>query len=321
MFSQNRPPKIYHFFISRDEPRLRSGWRLLIHGLLLIFLTMISAFIVFIGFMIFDRQFSLSMEGFPKYAEILISLPAILLATFIARTGLDHRSIQSMGLRFNRQMLMDLVVGFFIPLLLLGLIFFIEWGTGWLKIDATSLQTTQGSEWILGLMGSLGYFIVIGFQEELIFRGYQLHNLIDGLDLSKGLILSSAFFASAHLFNPHASLLSTLGIFASGLFLAYGWVRTHHLWLPIGLHIGWNFFEGAIFGFPVSGTDTFRLLTHTVSGPEVLTGGAFGPEAGLILLPALAIGSGLIWIYTRSRAEDEPDHSLADELFGPHISR
>jgi membrane protease YdiL (CAAX protease family) len=321
MVSQNRPPKIYHFFISRDEPRLRAGWRLLIHGLLLIFLTMISAFIVFIGLIIFGAKIPASAEGIPKFAEILISFPSILLATFIARSVLDHRTIRSMGFQINRQMILDLLVGFMIPLFLMGLIFLLEWGFGWLHIESTSWQASPNFDWILGVLGSLGYFITIGFQEELIFRGYQLLNLIESLDLLKGLIISSAFFAFAHLFNPYVSILSTLGIFFSGLFLAYGWIRTRQLWLPIGLHIGWNFFEGVIFGFPVSGTETYRIISHSVSGPTLMTGGDFGPEAGLILLPVLAIGSGLIWFYTRSRAEDEPDPSLADALFGPHISR
>jgi membrane protease YdiL (CAAX protease family) len=316
---QRQPSKIYHFFISRDEPRLRAGWRLLIHGLLLIFLTMIFAFIISIILLILRAKLSANAEGIPKYAEILISLPSILLATFIARSVLDHRTFQSMGLKINRRMTLDLMVGFMIPLFIIGLIFLLEWGFGWLQIKTTSWRASPNSDWILSLLGSLGYFIVIGFQEELIFRGYQLHNLIEGLDFTKGLILSSAFFALAHIFNPHTSLLSTLGIFISGLFLAYGWIRTHQLWLPIGLHMGWNFFEGVIFGFPVSGTDTFRLISHTVSGPEVLTGGSFGPEAGLILLPALVVGFGLIWIYTKSRVSTQEESSLADSLFGPHI--
>jgi len=319
MQSRNQPSKFFYLFISRGEPRLRAGWRLLIHGLLLIFLTMIMAFVIFIGLAIFGVQISATVEGLPKYTEILISLPSILMATFIARVVLDHRSIQSMGFVINRQMFLDLLMGFFIPMLLMGLIFLTEWGIGWLRIEGLLWQATPRPDWVPSLLVNLGYFIVIGFQEELIFRGYQLQNLIEGLDLTKGLLLSSLFFACAHLFNPYASIQSSLGIFASGLFLAYGWIRTRQLWLPIGLHIGWNFFEGVIFGFPVSGTEPFRLISHTVTGPELLTGGNFGPEAGLILLPALAIGSVLIWIYTRSRKEEKPNPSLADALFGPHI--
>ena len=74
----------------------------------------------------------------------------------------------------------------------------------------------------------------------------------------------------------------------------------------MGLHLGWNFFEGTIFGFPVSGLETFRLLHHTITGPSLITGGEFGPEAGLIVLPAMVLGAGLIYLYTRGRLEIEP---------------
>jgi len=94
-----------------------------------------------------------------------------------------------------------------------------------------------------------------------------------------------------------------LGLFAAGLFLAYGYLRTQQLWLPIGLHIGWNFFEGTIFGFPVSGSFFYRLIRHSVSGPELITGGDFGPEAGLIVLPMMVLGAGLIYWFTRHRRE------------------
>jgi hypothetical protein len=87
---------------------------------------------------------------------------------------------------------------------------------------------------------------------------------------------------------------------ASGLFLASGYLRTRQLWLPIGLHIGWNFFEGPLFGFAVSGTGPFTLIRQVPTGPELLTGGAFGPEAGLIVLPALGIGLILINWYSYS---------------------
>jgi len=101
--------------------------------------------------------------------------------------------------------------------------------------------------------------------------------------------------------NPNATWVSAAGIFFAGIYLAYGYIRTRQLWLPIGLHIGWNFFEGVVFGFPVSGLDIYALLRIKVSGPELWTGGAFGPEAGLIVLPSILLGVIFIYWFTRNR--------------------
>jgi hypothetical protein len=155
---------------------------------------------------------------------------------------------------------------------------------------------------LVSTLAVLFAFILVGWQEELLSRGYWLQNLRDGLNLVWGVLISSAFFALGHAANPNASWEAMLGLFAGGLFLAYGYVRTRKLWLPIGLHIGWNLFEGTIYGFPVSGSPFFTLVRQTVHGPEWITGGDFGPEAGLIILPALLVGVGLIYLYTRDRA-------------------
>jgi hypothetical protein len=112
-------------------------------------------------------------------------------------------------------------------------------------------------------------------------------------------VLSSTLFALGHLFNPNMSVPAAIGLFLAGLFLAYAYLRTRRLWLPIGLHIGWNFFESTVLGFPVSGLSLFGLLENSLAGPELYTGGAFGPEGGLILLPALALGTILVYYYTR----------------------
>jgi hypothetical protein len=80
---------------------------------------------------------------------------------------------------------------------------------------------------------------------------------------------------------------------------------TKQLWLPIGLHIGWNFFEGVIFGFPVSGMNSYKLVLLRESGPKTWTGGEFGPEAGLLVLPALLLGVILMYLYSNYRARHD----------------
>ena len=142
----------------------------------------------------------------------------------------------------------------------------------------------------------------MGWNEELLSRGYQLQTIASGLNLFWGVIISSAVFGLLHLGNPNATWVSAAGIFFAGVYLAYGYIRTGQLWLSIGLHIGWNFFEGVVFGFPVSGLDIYALTRINVQGPELWTGGAFGPEAGLIVLPSLILGAFLIYLYTRRRA-------------------
>ena len=108
-------------------------------------------------------------------------------------------------------------------------------------------------------------------------------------------------FAVRHLGNPNTTWISTLGIFLAGIFLAYGWVRTKQLWISLGLHAGWNFFEGTVFGFPVSGFKSFPLIKQTVEGPEWITGGDFGPEAGFVVILAIAIGMIIIYWWSQGR--------------------
>ncbi len=139
--------------------------------------------------------------------------------------------------------------------------------------------------------------VFVSWGEELLARGYWFQNLRDGISLPAAVILTSAMFAFLHAANLNATPAAVAWIFPAGLFLAYGLVRTNQLWLSLGLHLGWNFFEGPIFGFPISGLETFSLIEQINTGPTVWTGGLFGPEAGLIVLPVLAIGGFIIhWV-------------------------
>ncbi len=226
----------------------------------------------------------------------------VTLSVFLARRYLDRRSFVSLGLHWNRQAMLDLLFSFGLAGFLMALIYSIEWAAGWLKFEGFAWQQLPLSTVILrSLLGLLSIGVTVAWLEELRDRGYLLQNLKDGLNLPWALFLSSSAFAAGHLGNPNASWISTLGLFLAGFFLAYGWVRTRQLWISLGLHAGWNFFEGIVFGFPVSGTASFHLIKQTVSGPEWITGGAFGPEAGLILILAMAIGTMLIHYWSRER--------------------
>lgn len=288
------PPRrnlLAHLFLSSEEKRPRAGWRLLGQTLLLFLLTFIVG-----GLLLVIGNFFPALRFLEDPS--LIAFFAITASVFLARRWLDQRSIRSLGLAWRSEALRDLVFGIALSGTLMGLIFLTEWGFGWLHFEGFAWQTSSSVEVLGGLTPPLLTFLFVGWYEELLSRGYHLQNLATGLNVPLAVLLSSGLFALGHLSNPHASWVSTLGILAAGYFLAYGYLWSKQLWLPIGLHIGWNTFEGPIFGFPVSGLETFSLIKHQQTGPLLLTGGAFGPEAGLIVFPALALGAGIMWWYT-----------------------
>jgi uncharacterized protein len=225
----------------------------------------------------------------------------ITLSVYISRGYLDQRSFTSLGLAATRRGLVDFMAGVGISLFMFLIIFLILLLAGWLRLEGFSWQADSVGQTVENLLFYLTIMFLVGWQEELLWRGYWLQNLAEGLNLFWGIVISSAIFAVLHLFNPASSWASSFGIFLAGLFLAYGYIATRQLWLSIGLHIGWNFFLGPIFGFPVSGLETPSLILHTSTGPDLITGGAFGPEAGLILLPGLLVGIGLIYLYSQRR--------------------
>jgi membrane protease YdiL (CAAX protease family) len=297
-----QPPRsiLAQIFLSPDERRLRAGWRLVLQSIVLLILLTLVSIAVLVTSIVLGLDLNLLQPL--SAANLIPTTIAMTLSVWIARRVFDRRSFVSLGLRLEPRALPDVLVGFLIAGVMMGVIYAIEAGAGWLRFDGWAWETIAAGTVALGLLSGLLAFTLVGFQEELLHRGYLLQNVRDGMGVGWGLVLSSGIFALMHLGNPNATWYSILpGLTAAGLLLAFGWVRTRQLWLSIGVHIGWNFFEGIVFGFPVSGIDVVGLIRHTPIGPVLLTGGPFGPEAGLILLPALAVGAGLIWLHTRGR--------------------
>jgi len=216
-----------------------------------------------------------------------------------------------MGLKWNRWALVDILTGFLITSLMMGFIFVSEYSLGWLKFEGFAWQAQPIAAVTKAMFSMLTLFILVGWNEEVLFRGYRLQNLRDGLPATWAVLISAAWFGIVHIANPNANWISAVGILLAGIFMAVPVITTGQLWFSIGLHIGWNLFEGPVFGFPVSGLTTYTLTKISVHGPDIYTGGAFGPESGLILLPALLLGAGIIYLYHRIRPKDpDPETTL-----------
>ncbi|GAA1501438.1 type II CAAX endopeptidase family protein [Dactylosporangium maewongense] len=134
-----------------------------------------------------------------------------------------------------------------------------------------------------GAAALLGLMLAAAVTEELIFRGVLFRVVEARTGTWTALALTGALFGLMHLLNPHASLWGAVAIaIEAGGMLGAAYAATRTLWLPIGLHWAWNFAEAGVFGTDVSGNDTAQgLLDGALSGPVLLSGGTFGPEASL----------------------------------------
>jgi len=159
----------------------------------------------------------------------------------------------------------------------------ILWGAGFYHVTGTN-------GWFV-LVQSVSMAVLSGFLEELITRGIIFRILEESLGTWIALALSALLFGAMHLGNPHASLTSATAIaLEAGLLLGASYVLTRRLWLAVGLHLAWNFTQGGIFGVSVSGTTANGILQSTLTGPDVLSGGAFGAEASVVAVVVCVTG-------------------------------
>jgi membrane protease YdiL (CAAX protease family) len=159
-------------------------------------------------------------------------------------------------------------------------------GAGWFAAVIVNLAflgdfKVDGSGSVAGAVGLFGFMAAAAVTEELMFRGVLFRIIEERGGTWMALVLTSVLFGLYHLLNPDATLWGATAIaIEAGGTLAAAYAATRNLWVPIGLHFGWNFAEAGIFGTEVSGNGKTEGLLHGVtSGPAALTGGRFGPEA------------------------------------------
>ena len=288
-----------NIFYNYDEDRFKAGWRILLQ--LLLFMLLVWPALALKNFLIDTR-----IELFQSIALGLAGLGSV----WIAAITLDRRPMRAYGIGWNKAFRSELAGGLLIGGLPMALIFGVHWASGGLTVTGYGWERASAIPYALWLGSYLLSMCIIGFYEELIFRGYQILNLVEGLSIpllsparaaAMAVLISSAVFGVLHAGNPNASAFSTINIIIAGAVLAIPYLITGRLAVSIGMHISWNFMQGGIFGLPVSGT-FYRgsLIQVRQEGPAWLTGGSFGPEAGLtgllgILLMALLFYGFLAW--------------------------
>jgi membrane protease YdiL (CAAX protease family) len=317
---------ILSFFWNYQDRRLRALWRILIQGSvwfgLQIGVGVVLAVIILVAAVVTGWMPAQGIPGSSDRIMDLMSRPDIVMileiATFLITFGsvwlagriLDRRKFADFGFHLSARWWRDLGFGLLLGAVLMAGIFLFEAAVGWVTVESTMVTSESGGFFPLAILAPAILFLCVGISEELSSRGYQLKNMAEGMMGTRfgaaGAILAATVFSSIifgflHAANPNITWISILNLMAAGVFLALGYILTGELALPIGLHITWNFFQGNVFGFPVSGLNPVaaQFIVIRQGGPGWMTGGPFGPEGGLIGLGAMLLGSLLILLWVR----------------------
>jgi membrane protease YdiL (CAAX protease family) len=249
-----------------------------------------------------DRFFRFD-QGWSALVGVTLECAAGVGVALLFRRFLDHRPLATLGLNFRVRWLRLLCIGFLLGLGMQTLVLVLESMLGYAHAAPLAWSNAE-----FGSLASVIPVLLIGaVSEEMPVRGYLFQNLREAWGIWPALIATSVVFAALHFANPSAHadfILTMIGVAAAGALFAFSVVLTGSLWLAIGCHFAWNFFEGPVFGFPVSGLSIGRahILSQSVNGPEWFTGGSFGPEAGVVSLIALAVGAAVLWVLHRRGA-------------------
>lgn len=223
----------------------------------------------------------------------LFSFAFISLLVFFRVKVIEKRSFSSIGFNKNNW-LKKYSLGFLIGLAMMSIIVLILFPFGYITVEKNPIQPVGISAISSVLVILLGW-IIQGATEEIVTRGWLLNVLSTKYNIGVGLLISSTLFGLMHLTNPNVNYIAVINIILVGLFYGLYVIKTNDLWAVCGMHSAWNFAQGNIFGFKVSGLDVSvgSLIDLNLVGSDFVTGGIFGPEAGItstfILLASIGI--------------------------------
>jgi len=228
------------------------------------------------------------------------------LAIWLTMRLTERRPFSSIGLRTPRPIgtiLTGAVFGCLTPVLLVGALYF----TGNASVAP---NTVAAPDVVARMLPLLIMFICMAGFEELILRGYLLQLLIEGLGKWWAVLLTSAIFGLMHAANPGADPIGLIATALNGALLALVVIKAGSLVIAWAYHAAWNAFSTLVLGLNVSGhnLDFFALTRTTLSGPDLLTGGAYGFEASVLVGPMETVVLLLLLLLAPKSAPDRPNY-------------
>jgi len=315
---------IKNLFWNNEQGRLRASFRILIQ--LIVFFILMKGLAALLDI---PDEITGNMALWVYLAFAGVRLFRVLISVWLGGRFLDRRPFADFGFHFNKYWWQELGIGLVLGVFMISCVFLVELAMGWVTITDMIYTGSSSQNFTVPFLVFVFLFSCVGVSEELNSRGYHLKNIAEGFNIDKigpnyavmvAVVLSSMLFGLFHFGSPGVTSLSLITIVLMSILLGIAYALTGRLALPIGVHITWNLFQGNVFGFPVSGTtfpsETVTFFSISQSGPDLWTGGAFGPEGGLIGLFAVSMGILLIFAWARFK---EGKISLASHLAQPPL--
>lgn len=236
-----------------------------------------------------EKMSILNMSLNQKVIINAFGLIPLALIIYIFRKFIDRRTIKSMGFSIKNRF-MDIGAGFLIAALLFV-------GGSLILLILNSIGITFIRFDIYSFLLNLLLFIIVAFNEEIFMRGYILNNLMTSKNKYIALLISALIFSVLHALNPNISFLAFVNLMLAGIILGSTYIFTRNLWFPISLHLFWNFFQGPVLGYSVSGMKINSIFKVTLTGSNTINGGQFGFEGSLVCTVILIIAISLIMGY------------------------
>ncbi|MBS1947124.1 MAG: CPBP family intramembrane metalloprotease [Bacteroidetes bacterium] len=227
----------------------------------------------------------------------LVEFTASVACVFVFVKFIDKKKLTDIGLsRFGQSG--NILAGFFIASAIIGTGTLILYFTGHLEWDDFSFNLNQ-------IIIQIGILSFIAISEELVFRGYILNSLMQSFNKWVALFISALLFTAFHISNPGISAISLSTLFLGGVLLGLNYVYTKNLWFSVMLHFGWNFFQGPVFGYKISGVDFSPLLLIQLKGDASITGGSFGFEGSFVATALLFITIAALYLYFEKKYQNK----------------
>lgn len=232
-----------------------------------------------------DEQF-FSMSSFLSAILILIQCICMIFCVILFLKVFEKKRLKDIGFTSIKNNSNNLCFGLLIGAISFTIVAFILICTKSVELQNNLSKPNISDALIMELI----IFIFVGISEELFSRGYCI-NILKEPEKSWfiPIVISAIVFALMHSMNEGISLLAYINLSLFGILTGYIYIKTKNLWMGIGYHIAWNYFQGAVFGFLVSGAHTDSIYKIKIVSPNIINGGDFGPEGGIVVTILLII--------------------------------